>query len=603
MNDFLPVHREDLKRRGWDSCDFIFVSGDAYVDHPSFGAVLLARFLEGEGYRVGFIGQPDPDKLDDFEVLGRPLLAFCISAGNLDSMVNKYTVNRKIRSDDLYSPGGKAGKRPDRATIVYTQKVRQAFKGVPVIIGGIEASLRRFTHYDYWSDTLRRSILADSKADLLVYGMGETAIAEIARRLSAGEELKSIQDVRGTVYRSTKEPGNEVQELHSFEDVKVDKLLFAANFKVMYENTDPHYARVLVEKTGNQFIIQNPPAFPLNQKVFDALYELPFMRKEHPDIRKRERVPALKEVQFSLTHNRGCLGACSFCALNFHQGHLIATRSKESLLKEAHTFLKHPDFKGIIHDLGGPTANFRQAACSKQEQKGSCRERSCLGYKHCRNLEADHSEYLDVLRSLRKISGIRKVFIRSGIRFDYLLADENHSFLEELCQHHVSGQLKIAPEHISAKVLKLMNKPAANEYNEFVKRFESLNKKYGLKQFVVSYYISSHPGSTLKEAIELALAFRKGRFAPDQVQDFYPTPGTLSTVMYYTGINPLNGETVHIPKGEEKKMQRALLHYSKPENRTLVLKALNKAGRQDLIGRGPNCLINGNVHKKFNRRR
>ena len=599
MNSFLPVSMKEARTRGWNALDFILVSGDAYVDHPSFGAAVISRILENEGYRVGIIAQPDWTKGPDaFSVLGRPELAFLLTSGNIDSMVAHYTSFKKKRRDDLYSPGGRAGMRPDRALIVYTAAIRQAFKNAAVIIGGLEASLRRLSHYDYWSNSVRRSILADSKADLLVYGMGENQIIEAARRLKNGENIKSLTDIRGTVYRSSEKPeAEDVLYLHQFEEAAADKKLYAENFALAYKNTDPHTASVLAEKTGLQYIVQNKPAFPLSREQLDNVYSLPYVREAHPSYDAEGGIPAFKEIKFSITSSRGCFGSCSFCSITYHQGKTVSSRSHSSILREAELMTESHDFKGYIHDVGGPTANFRNPSCKMQLEKGCC-DRRCLTPSPCRKVEADHRDYIALLRKLRKTPGIKKVFIRSGIRFDYLLLDPDvadsreGNFLQELCEHHISGQLKIAPEHISENVLSLMGKPGRKTYANFAERFNEENRKLGKKQFLVPYFISSHPGSTLENAIELALYLKKNRFIPDQIQDFYPTPGTLSTCMYYTGLNPLTMEKVYIPSTEEeKRMQKALLHFHKPENYNLVRKALEKAGRRDLVGGGRDSLI------------
>ena len=604
---FLPVKKSDLSARGWEGCDFIIISGDAYVDHPSFGTAVIGRILEDEGYNVGIISQPDWQDPEAFKILGRPT-AFLITSGNLDSMVSHYTSFKKPRRSDSYSPGGKMGLRPDRALIAYTAAVRRAYKGVPVVLGGIEASLRRLSHYDYWSGKLRRSVIIDSKADLLVYGMGEKQIIEIARRLSEGEEISSLRDITGTVYRvGGKEAGNSEAVgtesgkiiLPSFEELNRSKQAFADSFVVRYKNTNPFTAKILVEPTDAQLAVQNPPAKPVSQEEFDRVHSLPYTRQAHPDYAEAGGVPALKEVEFSLTVNRGCFGGCSFCSLAFHQGRVIQSRSRESVIAEAESMTKQPGFKGIIHDVGGPTANFYHAACEKQRTSGACDHRECLFPEPCPKIDADHSAYIGLLRDLRGLSGVKKVFIRSGIRFDYLLEamkdknDMGDAFLSELCEFHVSGQLKTAPEHVSDRVLKLMKKPANSVYQRFVQAFNNENATLGKKQFIIPYLISGHPGSELKDAIDLALYLKKQGFIPDQVQDFYPTPGSLSTCMYYTGIDPFTGKKVYSAQTpEDKKMQRALLHFHKPENRKMVIAALQKAGRTDLIGRGKSCLIN-----------
>lgn len=573
------------------------VTGDAYVDHPSFGAAVIGRVLESRGFRVGIIAQPDFKDPAAFKTLGRPRLAFLVSSGNLDSMVANYTVNRKPRREDWYTPGNQTGRRPDRAVIAYTSMIKGAWKGVPVIIGGLEASLRRMSHYDYWSDKLRRPILQDSKADLLIYGMGETAVSEIAGRLDSGVPVKEIKDVSGTVCFAKEEdlPGGCIK-LPDYDALRSSPREFGDSFKIQYQNTDPFQASALAEPiNGGRYILQNPPAMPLNREALDAVYDLPFTRSWHPDYEKDGGISALKEVQFSLTSSRGCFGGCSFCSITFHQGKLISARSHESILREAGRMIQHPDFKGIIHDVGGPTANFRRGSCEKQEKRGSCQDRECLGNQSCKALKPDHSDYLALLRELRALKGVKRVFIRSGIRYDYLLKDTDELFFRELVTHHVSGQLKVAPEHVSDKVLKVMNKPPIALYEKFRNRFFELTREIGKKQFVIPYLISSHPGAGLKEAVEMALWLKKSGFIPDQVQDFYPTPGTLSTAIYYCGFHPVTGEQIYTARNErDKKRQRALLHFHKPENRKLVLEALREAGRQDLIGEGRNCLIKGN---------
>jgi uncharacterized radical SAM protein YgiQ len=569
---FLPMTRKECQQRGWNEIDFLLISGDAYVDHPSFAAAVIGRVLEAEGYRVAIAAQPK--SAGDLNMCGTPLLGILISAGNMDSMVMNYTANKKRRRDDAYSPGGRNTSRPDRATIFYTSMARQQFKGIPVIIGGVEASLRRLAHYDYWSDKLRRSLLLDSKADLLVYGMGEKPVVEIADRLARGEELHGIL---GTCEVS-KDPEGIL--LPAWEDL--DKERFVESFKIQLQNNDPHYAKALSEPYGGRFLVQHPPADALSREDLDRIYELPFERAAHWSY--KEPIPALAEVQNSITSNRGCFGGCSFCAITFHQGRSISSRSKQSILKEAEQIAAQPGFKGNIHDVGGPTANFQRNACSKMTKHGPCKDKNCLGTDACPNLQADHSEYLDILDSLRKMDRVKKVFIRSGIRYDYLIRDKKKDFFKSLVKHHVSGQLRVAPEHVVPKVLKLMGKPAIEEFETIKNMFEQESKKIGKKQFMVPYYISSHPGSDLKAAIELALYVKKSGFIPDQVQDFYPTPGTVSSCMYFTGIDPRTGEKVYVAKSqEERMMQRALLHFHKKENQPLVIKALKKAGRSDLI--------------------
>ncbi|HAK46457.1 MAG TPA: YgiQ family radical SAM protein [Spirochaeta sp.] len=610
-NSFLAVNRKNMDDRGWKSCEFIIITGDAYVDHPSFGAAVIGRILEAQGFRVGIIAQPDWKEPEAFKVLGRPEHGFLITSGNLDSMVNHYSSSKKRRRTDSYSPGGKTGLRPDRSLIAYTAAARQAYKGVPVILGGIEASLRRLSHYDYWSDKLRRSILIDSKADLLVYGMAEKQIIEISRRLADGADIRSLRDIAGTVYRLGGREAQETDDLRqsitlpSFADVNASTDSFADSFVIRYKNTNPFSAKTLLEPTDAQLVVQNPPAMPLRVSELDGIYSLPFTRRAHPNYESAGGIPALNEVEFSLTVNRGCFGGCSFCSLAFHQGRIIQARSSESVVNEAKAMTALPGFKGIIHDVGGPTANFFHPACEKQARSGACEDRECLFPEPCPNLDTDHSDYLHLLQDLRSIDGVKRVFIRSGIRFDYLMSavdDERKGksgrktsgsgFLNELCEYHVSGQLKTAPEHVADGVLNQMKKPKNAVYQRFVKAFESENERLGKKQYIIPYLISSHPGSSLNEAIELALYLKKQRFIPDQVQDFYPTPASLSTCIYYTGIDPFTKKKVYTAKSaEEKNMQRALLHFHKPGNRKIVIKALQKAGRTDLIGRCRNCLI------------
>ena len=591
MNSFLPICKDDLKERGWDELDFVLVSGDAYVDHPSFGHAIISRVLEREGFKVGIIPQPDWTDVENFKILGKPKYAFLVAPGNIDSMVNHYTVNKKKRRQDSYSPGGKPDCRPDRASIVYTSKIKQAYKGIPVIIGGIESSLRRLGHYDYWTNKVRHSILLDSKADLLIYGMGEYPIVEIAKKLKQGRSIQEITDIRGTVYASSKLP-KEYKELPSFDEISTNKRLFASSFQIQNENTDPYSGNCLVEKDGTRWLVQNKPSFPLSKEEFDNVYSLPYTKTFHPIYKKDGGVPALQEVEFSITRNRGCFGSCSFCALTFHQGKIVTTRSDNSIIDEALELTKNKDFKGYIHDVGGPTANFSGPSCNKQEKNGSCSNKSCLGFNMCSNVKADHSGYLKLLRKLRNLPGIKKVFIRSGIRFDYLLKDKDETFFKELCEHHISGQLKIAPEHVSNKVLEIMGKPKHSVFEQFVTKYQEFNMKLGKKQFFIPYFISSHPGATVEDAIKLAEYLKKLGFTPDQVQDFYPTPGTLSTAMYYTGINPVNNKEIFVAtEHKDKQFQRALLQFNRPENYVLVLKALGNAGRSDLIGNGPKCLI------------
>ncbi len=589
-----------MEARGWTECDFIFVSGDAYVDHPSFAAALLGRLLESEGYRVCVLAQPrwqGEGATEDFTRFGQPRLGWLVSAGAMDSMVSRYTANNKPRSEDAYSPGGKAGFRPDRALLAYTAKIREVSKGKPVIIGGIEASLRRFAHYDYWSNTIKRSILLDTKADLLIYGMGERAILEIAARLEKTTRLEETTDtanaqpvdlhgIRGTSWRCGREedlPQGAVL-LPTFEDIKANRATYCDHFLLQEQNTDPINAHIVVERSEARFVVQEKPALPLDSATFDRVMELPYVREWHPDYDAAGGIPALAEVQFSLTSCRGCFGACSFCAITFHQGRLIQTRSHESLVKEATDLSKRTDFKGYIHDVGGPTANFREPACAKQNAHGACPDRQCLGDSPCPALRADHKDYVSLLRKLRAIPGIKKVFVRSGIRFDYVMLDPDpdRTFLRELCEHHVSGQLKVAPEHTSDRVLSLMRKSDHRTYEKFSACYAETNAKIGKKQFLVPYYIASHPGATLEDALHTALELKKTGFVPDQVQDFYPTPGTLATCMYYTGLDPATKKEIHVARGaHERALQRALLQFNKPENRALVREALVSIGRED----------------------
>ena len=586
---------EEMRARGWDEADFVYVIGDAYVDHPSFGPAIISRLLEAEGYRVAIIAQPDWHDDSSIAVLGRPRLGFLVCAGNMDSMVNHYTVAKKRRHQDAYTPGGVYGKRPDYATVVYGNMIRRVFPDVPIIIGGIEASLRRLGHYDYWSDKVKRSILIESSADLLLYGMGEHSVTETARLLDKGVPISSITSVAGTVFKSRKaEPFSEgALMLPDFDRISSDKRAYAESFYTQYLNTDPFSGRRLIEKYGQKmYVIQNPPAKPLTTEEMDRVYDLPYMRTWHPAYDKDGGIPAISEVKFSLVSCRGCFGGCSFCALTFHQGRIIQARSHESILREARLLTEDPDFKGYIHDVGGPTANFRHPACSKQEKYGVCPEKQCLFPKPCKNLNADHSDYVALLRKLRALPGVKKVFIRSGIRFDYLLADKDDTFLKELCRYHVSGQLKVAPEHISDPVLMCLGKPENAVYERFKEKYQQMNARLGLKQFLVPYLMSSHPGSRLKDAVALAEHIRDLGYMPEQVQDFYPTPSTLSTCMYYTGLDPRTMQPVFVTRDpHEKALQRALIQYRDPENYALVREALMKAGREDLIGGGPKCLI------------
>lgn len=592
MNDFLPITREDMQRRGWDQLDFIFVSGDAYVDHPSFGPAILCRILEKHGYKVGIIAQPDWRSKVDFKKLGRPKLGFLVSSGNLDSMLNKFTAAKKYRSDDNYSPGGKAGLRPDRAVIVYANRLREAWKQTPIIIGGIEASLRRFAHYDYWSDSVRRSVLLDSRADLLVYGMGEKQVVDIASQLKQGIDIAAIASVKGTCYLAENlESTWDFLSLPSYEEVMANKKAFAEAFKIQYIEQDSIRGKTLVQQHGNRYIVQNPPAMPLTTQEMDELYALPYRRTYHPSYEKEGGVPAIEEVKFSLVSQRGCFGGCNFCAIVSHQGRIIQNRSHESILKEAEAFTQMPDFKGYIHDVGGPTANFRLPSCAKQVERGTCKGKQCLAPRPCKNLRADHTDYIDLLRKLRTLPKVKKVFIRSGIRYDYLL-EAKDQFLQELCEFHVSGQLKVAPEHVSTRVTNLMGKSGKEVYIKFVEAFKRTNQKIRKEQYLVPYFMSSHPGAALEDAIELAEFIRDQNYRPQQVQDFIPTPGSLSTCIYYTGIHPLTGESVYVARDpEEKRTQRALLQYRDPKNYVIVYRALQKAKRTDLIGYGPKCLI------------
>jgi uncharacterized radical SAM protein YgiQ len=595
---FLPISKEDMAERGWDELDFILISGEAYVDHPSFGSAIISRLLESQGYRVGIIAEPNWRDNSDFKLLGRPRYAFLISSGVIDSMVNHYTASKKTRSEDAYSPGGQAGLRPDRAVIVYANRAKEAFKNVPVIIGGVEASLRRFAHYDYWDDAVRRSILVDSKADILVYGMGEKPILEIAAKLAEGEDVSQIQNIRGTAVLKAI-PSEILQNgepnqllIPSFDQVKNDKTKYAEAFLVQYEEQDSIRGKRILQLHGDRYLIQNPPALPLTVQEMDQVYALPYERTYHPTYQAAGGVPAIREVEFSITSHRGCFGGCSFCSLTFHQGRVIQKRSQVSILNEAKKLIWLENFKGYIHDVGGPTANFRNRACKNQEQVGVCKDKQCLADGGCKNLIVDHSEYLQLLRKLREIPEIKKVFIRSGIRYDYLMLDKNDQFFEELCEHHVSGQLKVAPEHVVDRVLQRMGKPGRKVYDQFVKKFKEINKKIGKEQYLVPYLISSHPGSDLAAAVELAEYLRDNHYSPEQVQDFYPTPGSLSTCMFYTELDPRNMEPIYVPKSpKEKAMQRALLQYRRPQNYKLVSEALVQTGREDLIGYGPQCLI------------
>ena len=594
IKDYLPIKIEDMNKRGWEQADFVYIIGDAYVDHPSFGYAIISRVLEASGYKVAIISQPDWTNEKSINIFGEPRLGFIVSGGNMDSMVNHYSVSKKRRQVDAYTPGGVIGKRPDYATTVYCNLIRKTYKNKPVIIGGIEASLRRLAHYDYWSNKLKRSILLDSGADILSYGMGEKSIVEIADALNSGIDIKDITFIEGTVYKTkTIQDVYDATILPCFNELKTDKLNYAKSFYVQYYNTDPFSGKRLVEEYSDHlYVVQNPPAKPLSQVEMDHVYALNYMRSYHPDYEALGGVPAISEIKFSLVSNRGCFGGCSFCALTFHQGRILQTRSHESILTEANQMIWEPDFKGYIHDVGGPTANFRHMACEKQGTKGACTNKQCLFPKPCNNLKVDHSDYLNLLRKLRELPKVKKVFVRSGIRFDYLMADSDDSFFKELCEHHISGQLKVAPEHISDKVLLKMGKPETSVYKKFLDKYYKINKEIGKNQFLVPYLMSSHPGSTLKEAVELAEYLRDLGYMPEQVQDFYPTPSTISTCMYYTGVDPRNMEKVYVPiNPHEKAMQRALIQYRNPNNYDLVVEALTAAGRTDLIGFDKKCLI------------
>ena len=592
MDTFLVTERADMEARGWAELDFVLISGDAYVDHPSFAPAVIGRYLESKGYRVGIIAQPDWNDVNAFKKLGKPRLASLVTAGNLDSMLNKFTAAKKIRREDDYSPGGEAGHRPDRATLVYSNRMKEAFRDVPLIIGGIEASLRRFGHYDYWSDTVRRSILVDSKADVLIYGMGELQIIELAEALDQNRFEESLPNIRGICYMSKDIPSIDCVECPSFEEIKVDKMAFADAFRIQYDEQDPFYGRPIVQKHGDRYVVQNVPALPLTQEQMDAAYDLPYTRKWHPSYDEKGGVPALSEVQFSLVSQRGCFGSCSFCAITNHQGRIIQNRSHQSLIDEAKLMINMDGFKGYIHDVGGPTANFRHLACDKQAVFGACKGRTCAAPEPCENLNTNHDDYIALLRKLRKLKGVKKVFVRSGLRYDYVLADNNKAFVKELCQYHVSGQLKVAPEHVSKRVTTMMGKAGKEEFLTFKKWFEEANRELGKKQYLVPYFMSSHPGCTLEDAIELAEFLRDQHMYPEQVQDFIPTPGSLSTCMYYTGINPLDGKPIYVAKkGRDKAKQRALMQYKNIENYDLVKEALIEANRRDLIGFGPECLI------------
>ena len=594
MKDFLPINKKDMEKRGWDHVDFTYVIGDAYVDHPSFGPAIISRILEAEGYRIGIIAQPDWKDPESINVFGEPRLGFLVSAGNMDSMVNHYSVSKKRRSKDFFTPGGVMGKRPDHATVVYGNLIRRTYRNKPIIIGGIEASLRRMAHYDYWDDCLKRSVLLDSQADILSYGMGEKSIVEIADALNSGIPVEELTFIKGTVYKTKKlEDLYDYITLPSYEELIEDKLNYARSFYIQYCNTDAFSGKCLVEPyQGGIYVVQNPMSKPLTTEEMDSVYALPYMRNYHPAYEKDGGIDAIKEVKFSLISNRGCYGGCNFCALTFHQGRIIQVRSHRSILDEAEILINDPDFKGYIHDVGGPTANFRKPACQKQLKRGVCTNRQCLFPKPCPNLEVDHKDYLELLRKLRELPGVKKVFIRSGIRFDYIMADPDETFFREMCEHHISGQLKVAPEHISDTVLKTLGKPENSVYRAFCKKYAAINKKLGKPQYLVPYLMSSHPGSTLKEAIELAEYLRDNHLSPEQVQDFYPTPSTISTCMYYTGVDPRTMKPVFVEHDPHRKaMQRALIQYKNPNNYDLVHEALEIAHRTDLIGFDKKCLI------------
>ncbi|MEG1480876.1 YgiQ family radical SAM protein [Clostridium sp.] len=593
-NEFLPISKQDMIDRGWEQCDFVLVTGDAYIDHHSFGTAIISRVLENAGYKVGIIAQPDWHNIEDFKKLGRPRLGFLVNAGNMDSMVNHYTVSKRLRDKDLYSPGGKMGLRPDRATIVYCNKIREAYKNVNIVIGGIEASLRRFAHYDYWGNNVRNSILVDSGADLLVYGMSEKQIVEVANSLNEGFEAKYIRHINGTCYiiDSLDEVYGDYIVMPSKAEVTEDKVKYAKAFKIQDEEQDPVRGRMLLQKHSDKYVVINKPEMPLTREELDEVYGLPYTKSYHPIYEKDGGIPAIEEVKFSIVSSRGCFGNCNFCAITFHQGRAVQSRSEESILEEAREITELKDFKGYIHDVGGPTANFRKPACKTQLTIGACKHKQCLTPKPCKNMDVDHTEYLHLLRSIRKIPKVKKAFVRSGLRYDYIMADKDDTFFRELVEHHVSGQLKVAPEHVSANALKYMGKPSGQTYDKFREKFFKINKQLGKEQYLIPYLMSSHPGSGLKEAVELAEYLRDTKYQPEQVQDFYPTPGTLSTTMFYTGFDPITMEEIYVPRTkEEKAMQRALLQFKKPHNYKLVHEALMLAGREDLIGNGPKCLI------------
>ena len=602
MNSFLPVNKKDMLQRGWDEADFVYITGDAYVDHPSFGAAIITRVLEAEGFKVAVLSQPDVHSTADFVQFGKPRLAYLVTSGNIDSMVAHYTVAKKRRSFDAYTAGGKTGKRPDRAVIAYTKAVKQLYPEVPVVIGGLEASLRRFAHYDYWSDSVKPSILVDSGADLLIHGMGENQIKELAHRLNNGESITELHDIKGTTYAvDVRETPYIGVECPSFDNVKNSKTEYAKASRIQQDEQDHIRGKVIKQKHGKVMVVQNPPMPPLTTEELDRVYELPYTRAYHPMYEALGGVPGLSEVEFSITHNRGCFGACNFCSIAFHQGRYVTSRSKESIIREAKSLTEMPDFKGYIHDVGGPTANFRRPSCDLQKENGLCKGKKCLAPEPCKKLTVDHSEYLDILRAVRQLPGVKKVFIRSGIRYDYLLKDKDDSFFRELVKYHVSGQLRVAPEHCSAAVLDKMGKPHIQAYIDFSKRYFDYTGKVGKEQYLVPYLMSSHPGSTLDDAVELALFLKKHRIRPEQVQDFYPTPGMISTTMYYTGLDPYTMQEVYCTKNpHEKALQRALLQYYIPENEKLVTEALRRAKRYDLIGSGEKCLIKGAPQKNNN---
>ena len=592
--DFLPISKEDVAARGWADVDFVYVTGDAYVDHPSFGVAIIGRVLENAGFRVAILSQPDYKSAEDFKRFGKPRLGFLVTSGNIDSMVAHYTVSKKKRSYDYYSAGGKMGNRPDRAVIVYCNRIREAYGDVPIVIGGLEASLRRFAHYDYWDDRVRRSVLVDSRADILSYGMGENVILRIAKLLDKGVPIKKIRDVRGTVYLGKRDDKIlfDSVEVGDYDTLKTDKSAYANAFAIQYKNTDSVHGKAIIEYYGDKMLVQNPPMPPLTREELDSVYALPFTREYHPDYEAEGGVPAITEVKFSITHNRGCFGACNFCAIAFHQGREVRSRSEESVVAEAKLIAAMPDFKGYINDVGGPTANFRYPSCDKQSSAGVCPSKKCLAPTPCKNLKVDHSEYMRMLSKIEEIPGIKKVFIRSGIRFDYLMYDEDDSFFKKLVRDHVSGQLKVAPEHCANNTLMMMGKPRIEVFEAFRKKYFELSERAGLEQYLVPYLMSSHPGTTMRDAVDMALWLKKWGYSPEQVQDFYPTPGTISTVMYYTGIHPMTKKQVPVTTDyHEKQLQRALLQYSRPENANLVREALKLAGREDLIGNGPECLV------------